>query len=306
MISDWISLSIFFLSYFLGVEIIIMDEVTVSRLERFAAEIRVNSIEAIRKVGAGHIGGSLSIADLLAVLYGKQMKYDPDNPQWEERDRLVLSKGHAGPALYSALASVGFFSPDWLDTLNEGGTKLPSHPDRTKTPGVDATTGSLGQGTSIAAGMATGLKMRNSESFVYLIVGDGELNEGQCWEAFQYIAHFKLNNCIVFIDENKKQLDGLTKDILNPFDIAEKMRAFGFNTLKVKGDDLVAIDKAINHCKSIKDEAVCIVLDSIKGQGVRFFEDMEANHSVKFASEEVQVETDKALLELRAVMKERV
>lgn len=276
-----------------------MEKALVTELEVLAAKIRVNSIEAIRKVGAGHIGGSLSIADLLAVLYGKQMVYDPKNPQWEKRDRLVLSKGHAGPAWYSALSAVGFFPEEWLWTLNEGGTNLPSHPDRIRTPGVDATTGSLGQGTSLAAGIATGLRMQGSESYVYLIVGDGELNEGQCWEAFQYLAHNKLNRCIVFIDENKKQLDGLTQDILNPFDIVEKMRAFGFFTQKVKGDDLVAIDQAIENCKKVTDQAVCIVLDTIKGQGVKFFEEMDANHSVKFANEAVQEATDEALAELR-------
>ncbi|MGG5329912.1 transketolase [Enterococcus sp. AZ163] len=281
-----------------------MEKDTLVKLEALAAEIRIDSIEAIRRVGAGHIGGSLSIADLLAVLYGKQMNYDPKNPEWEERDRLVLSKGHAGPAWYSALAAVGFFDKEWLATLNEGGTRLPSHPDRTKTPGVDATTGSLGQGTSVAAGIATGLKMQKKDSYVYLIVGDGELNEGQCWEAFQYLAHFNLNNCIVIIDENKKQLDGTTVDILNPFDIAEKMRAFGFHTTKVKGDDLVAIDEAIDQCKAVTNQAVCIVLDTIKGQGVKFFEEMDANHSVKFDSEAVQIATDQALQELKA--KERV
>lgn len=276
-----------------------MDKELAKELQELAAKIRIMSIEAIRKVGAGHIGGSLSIADLLAVLYGKQMAYDPKDPQWDQRDRLVLSKGHAGPAWYSALAAVGFFPEEWLDTLNEGGTNLPSHPDRRKTPGVDATTGSLGQGTSLAAGIATGLKLQGSKNYVYLIVGDGELNEGQCWEAFQYIAHFKLNRCIVIIDENKKQLDGTTKDILNPFDISEKMRAFGFATQKVKGNDLIAIDQAIEECKKIQDQAVCIVLDTVKGQGVKFFEEMDANHSVKFDSEVVQKATDEALEELR-------
>lgn len=227
------------------------------------------------------------------------MRYNSKNPFWDSRDRLVLSKGHAGPALYSALSAVGFFDEDWLWTLNEGGTNLPSHPDRMKTPGVDATTGSLGQGTSIAAGIATGLKMNHSDNYVYLVVGDGELNEGQCWEAFQYLAHFKLDNCIVIIDENKKQLDGTTKDILNPFDIEKKMQAFGFATQKVKGDNLLAIDQAINKCKEIKNQAVCIVLDTIKGQGIKFFEEMDANHSVKFDSESVQLATEQALSELR-------
>lgn len=281
-----------------------MEEVTLKKLKVLATNIRIDTIEAIRKVGAGHIGGSLSIVELLAVLYGKQLNYDPKNPQWEERDRVVLSKGHAGTAWYSALAEVGFFEKNWLMTLNEGGTRLPSHPDRTKTPGVDATTGSLGQGTSVAAGIATGLKLQKKDSYVYLIVGDGELNEGQCWEAFQYLAHFKLNNCIVIIDENKKQLDGTTKEILNPFNIEEKMRAFGFKTVKAKGDDIPAIDQAISDCKAIKDQAVCIILDSVKGQGVPFFEEMAANHSVKFDNEKTLAQTESILADLRERVKE--
>lgn len=281
-----------------------MEEVTLKKLEVLATNIRIDTIEAIRKVGAGHIGGSLSIVELLAVLYGKQLNYDPKNPQWEERDRVVLSKGHAGTAWYSALAEVGFFEKNWLMTLNEGGTRLPSHPDRTKTPGVDATTGSLGQGTSVAAGIATGLKLQKKDSYVYLIVGDGELNEGQCWEAFQYLAHFKLNNCIVIIDENKKQLDGTTKEILNPFNIEEKMWAFGFKTVKAKGDDIPAIDQAITDCKAIKDHAVCIILDSVKGQGVPFFEEMAANHSVKFDNEKTLAQTESILADLRERVKE--
>ncbi|WP_297076383.1 transketolase [uncultured Enterococcus sp.] len=274
-------------------------------LENLATRIRIDSVEAIQHMGAGHIGGSLSVASLLAVLYGKQMKYDPKNPQWEERDRLVMSKGHAGTAWYSALAEVGFFPKEWLLTINQGGTNLPSHPDRNKTPGVDATTGSLGQGTSVAAGIATGLNLQNKNNYVYLIVGDGELNEGQCWEAFQYLAHFKLNHCIVIIDENKKQLDGPNRDIMNPFDIQEKMRAFGFYTTSAKGDDVEGIDQAIDELKSIEDQAVCLVLDSIKGQGIPYFEEMADNHSVKFDHDEINRITENILVELKASLKER-
>jgi len=234
----------------------------------------------------------------LAVLYGKQLRINPQDPQWADRDRLVLSKGHAGAALYSALANTGYFDRSWLWTINEGGTRLPSHPDRWKTPGVDATTGSLGQGTSMAAGIATGLRLAGKDNFVYLIVGDGELNEGQCWEAFQYIAHFKLNHCIVIIDDNKKQLDGPTKDILDPFDIQQKMTAFGFYTEKVPGADMQAIDEAIERCKAIEDQAVCIVLDSVKGQGTPFFEELDANHSVKFTTDEINQAAEAAIKEL--------
>ena len=267
-------------------------------LERLAAKIRLDTLCSIKKMGQGHLGGSFSIVELLAVLYGKQLRVNPQDPQWADRDRLVLSKGHAGAALYSALANTGYFDRSWLWTINEGGTRLPSHPDRWKTPGVDATTGSLGQGTSMAAGIATGLRLAGKDNFVYLIVGDGELNEGQCWEAFQYIAHFKLNHCIVIIDDNKKQLDGPTKDILDPFDIQQKMTAFGFYTEKVPGADMQAIDEAIERCKAIEDHAVCIVLDSVKGQGVPFFEELDANHSVKFTTDEINQAAEAAIKEL--------
>ncbi|TPE00597.1 transketolase [Enterococcus sp. PF-2] len=267
-------------------------------LERLAAKIRLDTLCSIKKMGQGHLGGSFSIVELLAVLYGKQLRVNPQDPQWADRDRLVLSKGHAGAALYSALANTGYFDRSWLWTINEGGTRLPSHPDRWKTPGVDATTGSLGQGTSMAAGIATGLRLAGKDNFVYLIVGDGELNEGQCWEAFQYIAHFKLNHCIVIIDDNKKQLDGPTQDILDPFDIQQKMTAFGFYTEKVPGADMQAIDEAIERCKAIEDQAVCIVLDSVKGQGVPFFEELDANHSVKFTTDEINQAAEAAIKEL--------
>ncbi len=267
-------------------------------LESLAAKIRLDTLCSIKKMGQGHLGGSFSIVELLAVLYGKQLRVNPQDPQWADRDRLVLSKGHAGAALYSALANTGYFDRSWLWTINEGGTRLPSHPDRWKTPGVYATTGSLGQGTSMAAGIATGLRLAGKDNFVYLIVGDGELNEGQCWEAFQYIAHFKLNHCIVIIDDNKKQLDGPTKDILDPFDIQQKMTAFGFYTEKVPGADMHAIDEAIERCKAIEDQAVCIVLDSVKGQGVPFFEELDANHSVKFTTDEINQAAEAAIKEL--------
>jgi len=267
-------------------------------LESLAAKIRLDTLCSIKKMGQGHLGGSFSIVELLAVLYGKQLRINPQDPQWADRDRLVLSKGHAGAALYSALANTGYFDRSWLRTINEGGTRLPSHPDRWKTPGVDATTGSLGQGTSMAAGIATGLRLAGKDNFVYLIVGDGELNEGQCWEAFQYIAHFKLNHCIVIIDDNKKQLDGPTKDILDPFDIQQKMTAFGFYTEKVPGADMQAIDEAIERCKAIEDQAVCIVLDSVKGQGTPFFEELDANHSVKFTTDEINQAAEAAIKEL--------
>ncbi|MGB4984411.1 MAG: transketolase [Erysipelotrichaceae bacterium] len=273
-------------------------------LKKLAAQIRIDVLKMLKRRGYGHIGGSLSVVELLSVLYGRQMKHDPNNPKDPNRDYLVLSKGHAGPGLYATLANMQYFDKDLLYTLNEGGTNLPSHPDRTKTIGVDMTTGSLGQGCSTATGIALGLKLRKMDNYVYLIVGDGELNEGQCWEAFQFIASNKLNNCIVIIDENKRQLDGFTNDIIYPFSIYEKMKAFGFYTQVVKGDDINKIDEAINQLKSINDQAVCLVLDTIKGQGVKYFEDLESNHSVKWNNEATNLATDEAIKQLELFIKE--
>ena len=179
---------------------------------------------------------------------------------------------------------------------------LPSHPDRTKTPGVDMTTGSLGQGTSSAAGIALGQKLKGQNRYTYMIVGDGELNEGQCWEAFQFVAAKKLNNCIVIIDDNKRQLDGYTKDVLYPFDYVKKMEAFGFYTQKVKGDDIEAIAEAIENAQAHKDGANCIVLDSIKGQGVKYFEELKSNHSVKFNNGRINQAADEAIASLKALI----
>ena len=275
-----------------------MEANKLKELKLLCANVRIDILEMLMKFGQGHLGGSMSCVELFAVLYGKQLNVDPKNPKKEDRDQVVLSKGHAGPVWYSTLAERGFFPKDWLFTLNQGGTLLPSHPDRTKTPGVDMTTGSLGQGTSTAAGIATAMKKRGLNSYTYLIVGDGELNEGQFWEAFQYIANYKLNNCIVIIDDNKRQLDGYTKDVINPFSYQEKMKAFGFYTLTAKGDDLEAIDDTINKLKEVKDSAVCMVLDSVKGQGVKFFEELLSNHSVKF-NEEYTNEANKAIAQLK-------
>jgi transketolase len=273
------------------------------RLKGLSARIRINVLKMLKHCTYGHLGGSLSIVEVLSVLYGRQLRYDPKRPDWDGRDYVVLSKGHSGPGWYAALAAACFFDEPVLYTLNENGTILPSHPDRTKTPGVDATTGSLGQGTSVAAGLALALRLEKRDQYVYLIVGDGELNEGQCWEAFQFIASRKLNNLIVLIDENKRQLDGFTKDVLYPFDIAEKMRAFGFEVRRVKGSDETAISRAIDAVKQVQDRAVCIVLDTIKGQGVPYFEEMADNHSVKFTGADNRA-LDEAVAELEITARE--
>lgn len=254
-------------------------------LQRFSAQIRLETSKMLLKRGFGHLGGSFSIIETLSVLYGGVMKIDPANPHWEGRDWFVLSKGHAGPALYSTLALKGYFPLDWLMTLNDNGTRLPSHPDRLRTPGVDCTTGSLGQGISQAVGIAKAFQIDHKPNRVYCIVGDGELNEGQVWEAIQFAAHNKLSNLLLFIDENHKQLDGTTKDIMNPFDVAQKVEAFGFNTIRIKGDDEALIRQTILECQKIADQPSCIVLDTIKGQGVKYFEDLNDNHHIRFAAD---------------------
>nr|WP_072514147.1 transketolase [Ndongobacter massiliensis] len=262
-----------------------MDKKERLALKVGSAKIRAATLKMLKWRRYGHLGGAMSIVELLSVLYNKQMKHDPKNPSWDERDYLVLSKGHAGPAWYAALATQGYFPETELYTLNEGGTNLPSHPDRTKTPGVDATTGSLGQGTSVGAGLGYATRLEGSDRHVYLVVGDGELNEGQCWEAFQFIAHYKLHETIVIIDHNKQQLDGYLEDILNPFDLAKKMEAFGFRVWTVDGMDEAAISDAIDAAKSVTGQAVCLLLETKKAQGVPYYMDRLDNHSPKFNEE---------------------
>ncbi len=280
-----------------------MDKAELLKLKKGSAAIRIQTLKMLKWRRYGHLGGAMSIVELMSVLYNKHLNYDPKNPQWEDRDYVVLSKGHAGPAWYSTLALHGFFDPEMLYTLNEGGTKLPSHPDRTKTPGVDATTGSLGQGTSVAAGIGYAFRLNKSSQKVYLIVGDGELNEGQCWEAFQFIAHNKLNEVIVIIDNNKKQLDGPLEEIINPFDIAKKMEAFGFYTIRANGQDEEALSDAIDEAKAVKDSAVCIVMDTIKAQGVPYYYDRSDSHSPKFGPES-DAAIDSVIAELQAFIDE--
>ena len=251
-----------------------MDAKELRKLKKFSAQLRIDQLEMFKQRGMGHIGGCLSVTELISVLYGKQMKVDPKNPNWEGRDYLVMSKGHAAPAVEAALAELGFFDKKLLLTMDDIGTRIPSHVDRLLTPGIDVTCGSLGQGASVAAGIAYGLKHAGiTDQYVYVCIGDGELNEGQNWEAFQFMAHNKLNNCIVFIDNNKRQHDGYCDEVLKPFSYEEKMKAFGFWCKTVDGASEEAIDDGINEAKAVKDQAVCIVLDTIKGQGVKYYED---------------------------------
>ena len=260
----------------------------------FSKQIRRQTLRCIHSQGSGHVGGSLSIADLLAVLYGKYMDVDKGDPKREIRGRLVLSKGHAGPALYATLALKGFFPLEWLDTLNVLGTRLPSHVNINLTPGVDMTAGSLGQGMSCACGLALANKIKGQAGYVYVICGDGELQEGQNYEAMMFAANKKLDNMIVFVDNNKMQIDGLTADVMNIEDIEAKFKSFGFVTDRVNGHDHKAIDKAVSKARADKNGAPhCIVLDTIKGKGVSVYENMGVGvHSTTVTDEQYKIALD--------------
>jgi len=262
-----------------------MNENDLAFLEEKATTIRILTIDAIGHLGVGHIGGALSIVDVLTILYHRHMTIDPANPGWPERDRLILSKGHAGPALYSTLADKGCFPVEWLHTLNKGGTRLPSHCDKNLTPGIDMTTGSLGQGISAAIGMALALRMDKVQNTVYLIIGDGETNEGQVWEGAMAAAYFGLSNLIAFTDYNKMQIDGYTHDIMNLEDLGAKWSAFGWNVLRVNGHDFLDMDMAITRAKAETRRPSMIILDTIKGKGAHLAERNLANHNMKFDAE---------------------
>jgi len=240
------------------------------------------------KSSHAHIGGCLSILEVITVLYFHELKVDPALPRWEGRDRFVLSKGHAGPALYSALAIRGFFSPAEVFTLNEGGTRFPSHVDRNKTPGIDMTCGSLGQGLSAAVGMAIGLRAEGLDNLVYCIIGDGESQEGQIWEAAMYGAHRKLDNLIAFCDYNKAQVDGFTNDINNLEPLVDKWKAFGWEVFDIDGHDMQAIIRAIDAAKSVKGKPKMIILNTVKGNSAPAFHGTGKCHCVDFTPREAE------------------
>ena len=252
-----------------------------------AEGIRLVTLQTFAHTGFGHVGGAMSIIETLAVLYGSELRSDPKNPKWEERDRLVMSKGHAGPALYATLCLRGFFSKDVLLELNRGGGSLPSHCDMNKTIGIDMTTGSLGHGISTAIGLALGSRLSGLDNYTYLIVGDGECNEGQIWEGAMFAAHHKLDKLIAFVDWNKQQLDGFTSDILDIGDIAEKFRSFGWHSQTVPGHDPILIKNAITDAKNYKNAPHVIVLDTIKGYGCNFAEAVASNHHMNFTKEQI-------------------
>lgn len=262
-----------------------MDE---NKLKEIAKEIRRKTLLCAGSSGEGHLGGALSITDVLAVLYHEKMNIDPQNPNMKGRDRLIVSKGHSGPAVYAALASRGFFPEEWLLTLNSLGTRLPSHCDMNKTPGIDMTTGSLGQGLSAAVGCAIGSKLCNDGATIYCIIGDGESHEGQIWEAAMYGAQKKTDNLIAFTDNNHKQIDGETNAICSLGDLEKKWSAFGWYTQVVNGHDVVALSNAIDLARAAEGPSM-ILMDTIKGRGVQSIIDMGIdNHHFEVSQEFIE------------------
>jgi len=266
-----------------------LDNAKKTELMKFALRIRIESMKEFKKRGFGHIGGAMSVVDALAVLYGGELRIDPANPGWPERDWVVMSKGHAGPALYATLALKGYFPMEWLETLNIPGTRLPSHCDRNQTPGIDATTGSLGQGASQAVGIALSHKLDGRPNWTYLFVGDGECNEGQVWEAAMFAAAHKLDNLIMFVDVNGKQLDGTTAEVLDMGDFARKFEAFGWYAQTIEGSDVEAISGAIAAAKAAAKAGIgkpsAIIMKNVKGSGIPVVEATELNHHINISPE---------------------
>lgn len=262
-----------------------MDKETI----KFHADnIRANALKMIAKAGSGHPGGSLSIADILSVLYFTKMNVDPKDPLMEGRDRLVLSKGHAAPGLYAALFEKGYFGEKEMDSLRQVDSMLQGHPDMKGTPGVDMTTGSLGQGLSAAVGMALGAKYKKSPFTVYAIIGDGEVQEGQIWEAAMAAAHYKLNDLIVFLDHNGLQIDGKNEDVMNIEPIGDKFSAFGWNVISIDGHDIEQIGDAVDEAKRSLEKPTLIHAKTVKGKGVSFMEDQYSWHGVAPKPEELE------------------
>ena len=247
-------------------------------LNKDILEIRKNIIEMIYNAKSGHPGGALSIADILAYLYFCEMEVDIKNPKYENRDRCVLSKGHASAALYATLAQKGFFSKDELKGFRNINSILQGHPDMSKIPGVDMTTGSLGQGLSAANGMAIAAKLDNKDYRVYCILGDGEIGEGQIWEAAMTASHYKLDNLCVIVDNNNLQIDGTIDKVMNSYPIDEKFKSFGFEVININGHDIDQIQEAFEKAKTIKEKPTAIIAKTIKGKGISFMENQGSWH----------------------------
>ena len=272
-------------------------------LKRFAADVRIAAMEEFKAIGVGHVGGTMSVCDLIACLYGGVMNVRPDDPKWEARDRFIMSKGHAGPAMYAALALRGFFDRDELKTLNKPGTRLPSHTDMNKTPGVDMTTGSLGQGFSSALGIALGCRRKGLHNYIYVLLGDGECEEGQVWECAMFAPAKGLSNVIAFVDSNKQQICGSVEEISGVTDFGTRFAAFGWQVINVAdGNDVAQIMDAIEAAKADTDRPSMVILNTVKGKGCCFAENV-FNHNMAVSKEQADqaisvLEAEKASLKV--------
>lgn len=271
-----------------------MDEKSLVFLKEKAKVIRQHIIRMTGAAGSGHPGGSLSAADIITYLYFKELKIDPENPKWPERDRFVLSKGHAAPVLYAALAEKGFFPVEELITLRKIDSLLQGHPDMSRVRGVEMSTGSLGTGFSTSVGMALAARMDKRDNYIFVMLGDGEIQEGQVWEAAMAAAHYKLDNMIAILDYNGLQIDGPVSEVLSPEPLPDKWRAFGWEVLEINGHDFQAIEKAIATAKSVKGKPTMIIAKTVKGKGVSFMENEAGWHG----SAPNQEQVEKALKEL--------
>ena len=276
-----------------------MDLSSKKELEIYATKIRMGIIEGTYNAKAGHPGGSLSSADLFAYLYDKEMRYRADEPKWEDRDRFVLSKGHCAPGLYAALAYKGFFPVEDLKTLRHIGSYLQGHPNMNTVPGIDMSTGSLGQGVSVAAGMAKAAKYMNKDINVYTLLGDGEIEEGQVWEAFMFAKQYNLDNLCVIIDCNGLQIDGPCSEVMSAEPIDEKLKSFGFDYTVIDGNDFDAIESAFDKFHK-SDKPFAIIMKTVKGKGVSYMENQVGWHGKAPNEEEYNI----AMAELGAVLKE--
>ncbi len=264
-----------------------LNEPTLKELQGVACRLRVETLKMLNLAKSGHTGGSLSALDLLSVLFFHKMRHDPSNPAWEERDRFVLSKGHAAPALYACLAEAGYFPREDLRTLRRLGSHLQGHPDMNKTPGVEVCTGSLGQGLSQANGLAMAARLAGRKSRVYTVLGDGELQEGQVWEAAMAAAHYGLDNLCALVDHNGLQIDGEVAKVMNVAPVGPKFLAFGWHVLEVDGHDLQAIAQALDNAEETSGQPTMIIARTVKGKGVPFFEHKASYHGVPPSDDEL-------------------
>ena len=277
-----------------------MTSQEIKQLSILACKVRMGIIESTHAAKCGHPGGSLSATELFTYLYNKELNVDPANPQWEDRDRFVLSKGHCAPGLYAALAHRGFFPVEDLLQLRKVGSYLQGHPNMNTVPGVDMSTGSLGQGISAACGMALAAKVQGKAYRVYTLLGDGETQEGQVWEACMFASHYKLDNLVVIIDNNGLQIDGDITKVMNPYPYKEKLEGFGFHVEAINGHDFTQIEAALNAAKTVKGQPTAIVMSTVKGKDVSFMENNAGWHGV--APNDAQYE--QAMAELNAKMAE--